>query len=296
MTNVDPRPLGARVTTDMVGSATPLRALHWDERDVILYALGVGAGLADPARELHFTTENTGGVKLETLPSFLTIFAVGNRPPALQALDMGRFLHAEQGIEILQPLAANGQAFIRSHVESVEDKGSGAIVTHIATFFADDAATTVLARSRSSIFVRGGGGFGLPRSKSASYALPEREPDARLVHNTRPEQALLYRLSGDRNRLHSDPEFARERGFERPILHGLSTFGFACRALVEVLGGGAPAHLATMRARFSKAVLPGEILTTEIWREAEGRAEFRVIDSAGETVLDRGAAHLRAHG
>jgi acyl dehydratase len=290
----DLRPPGARVTMAMLGSQAPPTPITWDERDTILYALGVGAGLGQPDRELQFTTENSLGFPLKALPSFLTVLVVNVRPPAMAELDIGRLLHAGQEVELFEPLPSQGAGFLRNRVEAIDDKGagSGAIIRNAAMLFADAACTQPLARSSSSIFVRGAGGFGGPRSPSAPHVLPQRAPDFRVACETRPEQALLYRLSGDRNRLHSDPVFAREYGFAVPILHGLCTYGIACRALVDALAAGDAERLAAMSARFSQPVLPGQTLTTEIWHEADGGAMFRTINPAGETVLERGTARL----
>ena len=294
MKSSDHRPAGARVSQAMIGSSTPMLPVSWDERDVILYALGVGAGLGAPERDLQFTTENTGDVALKAIPSFVTALNIGVPPPAMAEIDMGRMLHAEHRLEILTPLAPKGIGWMQNAVEGVEDKGSGALIHNTATLFADAAGLVPVVRSSSSIFVRGAGGFGGPRPASPPYALPARAPDFRVVYDTRPEQALLYRLSGDRHRLHSDPGFARERGFPRPILHGLCTYGFACRALLEALAGGDVDRFLGMSGRFVRPVLPGETLTTEIWREAGGNALFRMLNKAGELVLERGVARIRA--
>lgn len=290
----DWRPVGARVTLAMLGSETPVTPVSWDQRDAMLYALGVGAGLGQPDSELQFTTENTSYVDLKALPSFLTVLVVNVPPPALAELDIARFLHAEQRLELFQPLPPQGTGFLRNRIEAIDDKGtgSGAIIHNAATLFADAAATKPLGRSSSSIFVRGAGGFGGPRRASMPDALPDRTPDLRISYETRLEQALLYRLSGDRHRLHSDPAFAREHGFSAPILHGLCTYGIACRALVNALVAGDPGRLAAMSARFSRPVLPGQTLTTEIWQEADGTAIFRMINPAGEPALERGTARI----
>lgn len=292
MTNTDHRPVGARVTEQMVGSSTPLQAVTWEERDTILYALGVGASLGDAERELHFTTENTGGIELKAIPSFVTILAAAAPPPALAVLDIGRFLHAEQTLEMLQHLPPSGRGFVRNRVAAVEDRGSGAIIRNAATLYADANATIPVARSSASIFVRGGGGFGGPRPATAAIAFPDRSPDFTVIYQTRPEQALLYRLSGDRHRLHSDPAFARERDFPRPILHGLCTYGIACRALIEALAGDRTEGLASLKARFVGPVFPGESLATHIWQEDGGHAAFRMTNPAGDIVLDRGTARF----
>jgi acyl dehydratase len=278
----------------MVGSSTPLKAISWDERDTILYALGVGAGLGDPESELHFTTENTSGITLKAIPTMLTTLAVAAPPPALSTLDIGRFLHAEQSVEFLHPLSSQGQGFICNRIASIEDKGSGAIIRNAATLFADEYGQNILARSSSSIYVRGAGGFGGPRPTSTPFIIPDRAPDFSIQQHTRPEQALLYRLSGDRHRLHSDPQFARARDFPRPILHGLCTYGFACRAVMTALLGAEPERLTGMQARFVKPVFPGDSLTTQIWLTDTSNAVFQMLNSVGERVLERGTITLRS--
>lgn len=294
MTGSQSRPADARVSIDMVGSTTGPRPVEWTERETMLYAIGVGAGLDDPARDLAFTTENSGGVTLSAVPSFVTILAVGRRPPALEHLDIGRFLHAEQQIEMLRPLPPSGRGTVETTVEAVLDKGAGAIITNVATLSDEALDGAPIARVRSSIFVRGGGGFGGQRGEAVADSRTDRAADRRICHQTRPEQALLYRLSGDRHRLHSDPLFAQERGFARPILHGLCTYGFACRALIDGAADRDPVRLRTMSARFSKPVYPGDTLTTELWFGDGGAVMFRTLDGAGETVLDRGVARLAA--
>lgn len=293
MSEVDARPDGARVCAAMIGSSTGPRPVAWSERDVMLYAIGVGAGLGDPARELLFTTENSAGVALKTLPSFLTVLAAG-LPPAMATLDMGRFLHIGQGIELTGSIPAGGHGSVESKVVEVLDKGSGAIVSYEGILRLDAAGDEPIGRLHSSIFVRGGGGFGGPRGSSSRAAAPSRPPDERVEYASRPEQALIYRLSGDRHRLHSDPPFARELGFARPIMHGLCTYGYACRALIQGAAQGNPARLRALHARFAKPVYPGQTLTTEIWVEANHECFFRTLNESGEAVLDGGTARITA--
>lgn len=287
----DLRPPGARVSEAMIGSTTGDIPVAWDERDTMLYALGVGAGLGDPAEELRFTTENSGGIALQAVPSYVSVLAMRMRPPVVETLDISRFLHAEQRIDLEEPLPAAGEAILVNTVERVLDKGTGAIVVNRATL-REAHGGRLLAHVRSSIFVRGAGGFGGPRGEFDDWALPERAPDATIKQHTRVEQALLYRLSGDRHRLHSDPAFARAAGFERPILHGLCTYGIACRALVKGAAGGDPARLRGMNGRFRKPVMPGDTLTTQIWQGENELLQFRTLDGVGEVVLDRGTALL----
>lgn len=279
-----------RASNDMIGSSSGEQRIRWDERDAILYAVGIGAGLDAPERELAFTTENSGGIELRAVPSFLTVLAQKHRPPALAMLDADQFLHGEQSIELLRPLPAAAEGFVYSVVDAVLDKGADAIVSIVTSLYADDSQRSLIGRSRMSIFVRGAGGFGGARGAADSYVLPDRAPDMRISYCTRPERALLYRLSGDRNRLHSDPEFARAHGFRRPILHGLCTYGFGCRALIETVCGGDPSRLLAMRGRFRHPVYPGDTLTSEIWRNADGEILFQILDGSGNVAFGRGSA------
>jgi len=292
-TLLNDRPEGARVSLDMLGSSTGELSISWDDRDVLLYALGVGAATDQPLKELSYVTENSMGVTLQVIPSFITVLAV-SQPPAMLELDIRNFLHAGQSFEIFQPIPAAGQGTIESEITEVLDKSSGAIVTYEHRLRSSDSTRALIAQSQISIFVRGGGGFGGPRGVTIIPQQPTRPADKSVTYHTRPEQALIYRLSGDRNPLHSDPTTARKQGFERPILHGLCTFGFACRALIEALAHGDASRLAAMSARFSKPVYPGDTLTTQIWVDDGEQISFRTINCEGNVVLDAGLSRLRA--
>ncbi|MFC3172681.1 MaoC/PaaZ C-terminal domain-containing protein [Novosphingobium bradum] len=281
---------GEPVSMALLGQRTPALPVAWTDKDVMLYALSVGASQDDPFADLALTTENSRDTALAVLPSFLTVMRTGGRPAAVDRIRTDSLLHAEQHIEILAPIPPSGEGSAWVEVTAVLDKGTGALVTSTTTFQRPDG--TVFARSSGTLFVRGAGGFGGPRGTSATPAMPERAPDARVVHRTRPDQALLYRLNGDRNPLHSDPAQARLQGFERPILHGLCTFGFACRGLVTGAAGGDPARLRAMGGRFVKPVFPGEALATEIWQDQPGEVRFRVVDASGAPVFDRGSARI----
>jgi acyl dehydratase len=272
----------------LVGVASDPVERSWCADDVMLYALGVGAGADDPTEELAFTTENTAGVELRVLPTFAVVAAAvrtGRRK--LGDFDPAKLVHAEQAFELHAPLPVDGRIQVVSTVTGIADKGSGALVTTENT--ATDAETgKPLITTRSGAFIRGEGGFGRSASGSDGWTLPDRAPDEQVRYRTRPEQALIYRLTGDRNPLHADPAFAARGGFARPILHGLCTYGFTGRALLHALCGSDPDRFDAMSGRFSRPVLPGDELVTSIWADEPGTALFRTATGDGTVVIDRG--------
>jgi acyl dehydratase len=186
-----------------------------------------------------------------------------------------------------------GTARTVSTVTGIYDKGAGALV--VSENVAEDTATGAkLVTSTSSVYIKGEGGFGGERGVSGGWQRPTRPADHTVTMPTRPEQALLYRLSGDRNPLHADPEFAARGGFSRPILHGLCTYGFTGRALLHTLCGSNPARFQSMSGRFTRPVLPGDTLVVSIWREDEGTAQFRTATEDGTVVIDRGQMQFAA--
>jgi acyl dehydratase len=266
----------------------------WTSADALLYAIGVGAGLGDPLHELEFTTENSAGVEQQVLPTFGVLVAQARTGRSLGTFDRARLVHAEQAFELRRPLPVAGTARVTATVTGIYDKGSGALV--VSENVAVDAATSEpLVTSTTSAFIVGEGGFGGDRGPrdAEPWARPERDPDLRVTQPTRPEQALLYRLSGDRNPLHTDPAFAARGGFATPILHGLCTYGFAGRALLHAVCGGDPARFGFMSGRFSQPVLPGQTLVTSIWRD-DGGAVFQTAKPDGMVVIDRGRVRVRA--
>ncbi len=270
---------------DAVGQQAGPVEVGWDSRDVMLYALGVGAGQSDPLKELDLTTENTAGVQLRALPTFALILTqLAKVRPDFGDIDHTKLVHAEQSLELDAPMPIEGRARIAGRIESIADKGSGALVT--TAFEATDAASGKrMFTARASAFIRGEGGFD-PNRKSGGQrpAVPDRAPDIEVRVPTRPDQALLYRLCADRNPLHSDPAFAAKGGFTRPILHGLCTYGISTRVLLGELGAK---HLESISARFTKPVLPGEVLVVQGWRGNDSVA-FRTLDSSGAAVIDGG--------
>jgi Acyl dehydratase len=276
---------------DLIGVESEPVEKSWTSTDALLYAVGVGAGLDDPTSELAFTTENSAGVPQQVLPTFAVLAAQAGRPGKLGDFDPAMLVHAEQAFELHRPLQPNGTVRVTSKVTGIYDKGSGALVV-TESRAVDPASGEEMITSRSSVFIRGEGGFGGSRGPSAEWALPGRAPDHQVTYRTRPEQALIYRLSGDRNPLHSDPAFAARAGFPRPILHGLCTYGVTGRALLHTLAGSDPARFAAMSGRFTAPVFPGDSLTVSMWVDGE-TALFRTAKDDGTIVIDRGVARIR---
>jgi acyl dehydratase len=260
----------------------------WDSKDALLYAVGVGAGLGDPLQELEFTTENCEGIDQQVLPTFAVLVAQARTRRSLGDFNRAMLVHAEQYFELHKPLPVQGTVRTTSTVAGIYDKGSGALV--VTENVAVDATTgETLVTSRGGTFIRGEGGFGGPRGTDPPWVLPDRAPAYQVVRETRPEQALIYRLSGDRNPLHVDPKFAARGGFSQPILHGLCTYGVTGRALLSALCDGDPARFRSMYGRFSRPVLPGEPLTVSIWlNDDRESAVFQTTRKDGTVVIDRG--------
>jgi acyl dehydratase len=253
----------------------------WTSKDALLYALGVGAGL----EELQFSTEKNQRV----LPTMAVVLGARGAVPMnrVGSFNPAMLVHGEQAIELAQPLPAEGTLKATGRIAAIYDKGKGAVIV-TETESVDAHSGALLFRTRSAVYVRGAGGFGGDRGPSGPLnEPPARKPDHEVQYKTLPEQALLYRLSGDRNPLHSDPEFARAAGFPRPILHGLCTYGFTGRALLHTVCGSDPARFKAMEGRFSKPVFPGETLTISIWVEGDV-CLFQTRNESGEVVLDQG--------
>jgi acyl dehydratase len=278
----------------LIGAASEPHERSWTSTDALLYAVAVGAGLGDPLRELEFTTENSAGIEQKVLPTFGVLVARGAAGRSLGSFDRAMLVHAEQAFELHRPLPAAGTARTTSTVTGIYDKGSGAlVVTESAAV--DAGSGDPLVTSRSSAFIRGEGGFGGergPQDGSEQWERPGRDPDLRIEQPTRPEQALLYRLTGDRNPLHTDPRFAARGGFDRPILHGMCTYGITGRALLHALCDSDPARFGSMSARFTRPVLPGETLVVSIWQD-DGGAIFQTAKQDGTVVIDRGRMRVR---
>jgi acyl dehydratase len=263
-----------------VGTTGDEAEVKWRSKDSLLYALAVGAGVEDPTGfELEFTTENTTGVHQRALPTQVVVLGGGGQP-SFGTFDPAALLHAEQAIELHQTLAPEGSASVQSRVAAVYDKGKAALVR--LELRASDRAGNPMWTSRTGLFISGEGGWGGDRGPANDWVQPAREADDIVGYDTRADQALLYRLCGDRNPLHSDPGFAKRAGFDRPILHGLCTFGFTGRALLHARCDGDVERFGSMGGRFRSPVLPGERLDVHLWDD-DGRTLFQT--RVGERVV-----------
>ncbi len=239
----------------------------YTSRDTMLYALSVGMG-GDPlaAEELAYATELSGAPK--TLPAMATVLVPDMFPPDL-GWDYSQVLHAEQRLELFRPLPPAADLLVDKRVSAVYDRGPkhGALVLFEAEGRLKKDGTALFSIG-NTIVARGDGGFGGPSGKGPQpHRVPRREPDLTADLPTRVDQALLYRLNGDWNPLHASPDAAAVVGFERPILHGLCTYGVACHAIVKTILGYDYTLITAFDARFSAPVLPGDTITTDMWQE-----------------------------
>jgi acyl dehydratase len=268
---------------DIVGLELPATTFDYTERDVMLYALGIGA------RELPFIFERD----LKVIPTFAVIPAF----PALMGLSGGveinpvMILHGEQGFKISKPIPTSGSLTTSGVVSGVYDKGKGALVTIDSTTV--DAGGETVFTNTSGVFIRGAGGFGGERGPEAGNQAPERAPDKTVSDTTLDIQAAIYRLSGDRNPLHIDPGFAAMAGYDRPILHGLCSFGFAGRAVMAAFCDNDPSRFVGLSVRFSGVVFPGDTITTEMWDEGNGKVLVQAKTQDGRVVISNAAAQIK---
>ena len=255
----------------------------WNSKDALLYAVGIGAG----TDELQYTTENTKDITQKVFPTFAVIIGGGGIPmKEVGSFNPALMVHGEQGIELLGEIPPDGEIESVGECSAIWDKGSAAVL-EFTSESRDVATGQPLLRTKTSLFCRGEGGWGGDRGPSEKLEFPDRSPDKKITYSTREDQALTYRLSGDRNPLHSDPSFAALGGFDKPILHGLCTYGMTGRALLHGLCEGDAARFLSMNARFSKPVIPGDSLTVSMWVDGH-KAFFRTENQNNEIVIDQG--------
>ncbi|WP_280511643.1 MaoC family dehydratase [Nocardia farcinica] len=264
-----------------LGAQLPSREFAWTPSDVQLYHLGLGAGTrwTDEA-ELRYLDDR----EPQVLPTFATVAQTlhETEPPKVSFpgidIDLAKVVHAHQEVQLHRPIPAAGKATSTGRISELWDKGSAAVIVQEHTITGSDGAP--LWTTRSSIFAKGEGGFGGERGPSTRTELPDRDPDAEVAIPTLPQQALLYRMLGDRNPLHSDPAFAKAAGFPAPILHGLCTYGLVCKAATDTVLDSDATRVTGFRARFAGVLFPGETIRARIWR---GAGELTIA----ATVADR---------
>lgn len=277
----------------VMGAELPTGVFQWDASQVILYHLGIGAGVppTDPS-ELEYTYEQN----LKVLPSFgvLPVFPTLAGMVGLDGMSFNpmMLLHGEQDITLHQPLPTEAKVESRGKIIDIFDKTKGAaIVTETETL---DDRGSLLCNNRFTAFVRGEGGFGGQAGPRPGNQAPDREPDLVFESPTLPQQALLYRLSGDRNPLHVDPSMANLGGFERPILHGLCSFGIVCKAVVDGMLDGDVTAVSRYQVRFAGVCFPGETIVSSMWRE-DDRVIVRAVTKERNTdVITNAAVTTRA--
>jgi acyl dehydratase len=273
---------------EAIGAELPPVEFSWRSSDIQLYHLGLGAG-ADPMdpRELRYLLDDSPQV----LPTFANVAQTFHmtEPPKVQFpgidIELSKVLHASEAVTAPGPIPPSGTGRAVTRFTDIWDKGKAAVIWSETTVTAPDG--TPLWSQRRSIFARGEGGFGGergPTGAQSSFDPSQSAPDFELAVAVSPQQALLYRMCGDRNPLHSDPEFAAAAGFPRPILHGLCTYGMTCKAMTDLLLDGDAARVGTYGARFAGVVFPGETLKVSIWKAGDGFQAFVTVPERGDAV------------
>lgn len=274
-----------------------VRTISWTPRDVLLYHLSLGAGQhADIDPELAWTFERD----LQVLPTFAVVagrtISAGDEPgaPAMRMpgidVDLRRILHGGQALTVHRPIPAAGTAELSTRVADVWDKGKAAVVV-LEHQVAD--ADGPLWTARMQVWARGEGGFGGGPGPDTTWSAPDRAPDHVLDSSTTPGQALLYRLNGDLNPLHADPAFAATAGFDRPILHGLASYGIVAKALVDELLDGDATRLHGIGVRFAGTLVPGETIRTSVWLDGDRLTLAAYCPERGDQpVLSHGVAEV----
>ena len=271
-----------------VGAVGDVRTMSWNSKDALLYAVGIGAGQND----LPFTTENTKEVQQVVFPTFAVVAGSGTTSPGKSAMaEIGTFnwamlVHGSQAITLHRPIPVEAEATVQDKVVAMYDKGKAAVVVTEAETKLKSGE--LLWTTRSSVFIRGEGGWDGERGPSGPQnEPPAKAPDHEVTLQTSPDQAFVYRLSGDRNPLHTDPSFAAIGGFDRPILHGLCSYGFTGRALLGALCNNDVTKFKHIEGRFSSPVMPGDALTVRMWNVGAGETVFTT--SVGDrVVIDQG--------
>jgi acyl dehydratase len=290
---------------DILDQKTAARTFTYGDKDVMLYALGVGMG-RDPMNETELPFVYEKGLKV--IPTAATVLASAGGRPARGAdeapqkpghrpsqINFLMVVHGEQKVELHRPLPTSGTFTAQGRTIGAFDKGKdkGAVIIN-ETVWTDEAGEKV-ATLTGSTFARGDGGFGGPtEGQPEPHEIPSRKADLSVDISTREDQALLYRLNGDRNPLHSDPDVAKRAGFPRPILHGLCTYGITCRAVLEAITGFDPDQIMSHQARFSAPVFPGDTITVDLWKDGTVISFEARVAARNATVIKNGKTVLRS--
>jgi acyl dehydratase len=280
---------------EAIGAELDPVEFSWRSSDVQLYHLGLGAG-ADPIdqRELRYLVDDTPQV----LPTFGSVAQTFHQtePPTVQYpgidIELSKVLHASEAVSVPGPIPPSGTGRAVTRFTEIWDKGKAAVIWSETTVTTPEGAP--LWTQKRSIFARGEGGFGGERGAQASVEPPDRAPDAEVALPILPQQALLYRLCGDRNPLHSDPGFASAAGFPRPILHGLCSYGIGCKTIVDTFLDGDVSRVGSYGARFAGVVFPGETLKASIWKENDKFVAVLTAPSRDDAVVLSGVELIPA--
>ncbi len=273
---------------DAIGKDVEPVLFHYGWKEVVLYALGVGAGFD----ELDYCYEKN----LQAIPTFAIVpgYALFWEIINASGVNLAGVVHGEQEILFERPLPVEGRLTIEGRITNIHDKGADKGALIVAQGDAYDEQRRKLFSSIFKMFARLDGGFGGTNVPAEPLNFPDRTPDHTIVHHPASNQPLLFRLSGDLFELHVDPEFAAMVGFERPIMHGLCTYGYACRALIRAMCPGQPQRVRRLSGRFTKPLYPGQPIETRVWKVAPGKALWRTVNrDTGDVVIDRGEFELQ---
>jgi len=274
-----------KISNELLGMEFDPVEVKWNSQKTMLYALGVGA---KPEGELDYVYEAKGP---KVLPTFAVIPGFGLMFDLINKVDINllMLLHGEQETTLHRPIPPETKASGVGKITEVWDKGKAAVLVLEGTVSDDDGP---IFTNKGTIFVREAGGFGGERGPSTKgvNVPPDRDPDHVVQDTTLPQQAAIYRLSGDVNPMHIDPDFAKMAGFEKPFLHGLCSFGFGCRAIVQTLCKNDPDNFKSMKGRFADQVWMGDTLVTKIWETGDGEALFQMETQNGNVVLSQAKA------
>ncbi len=268
----------------------PEKTHSYTQRDTMLYALGLGLG-SDPmdADQLRFVYEKS----LQALPTMALVTGYVRMVELDLGVNYAKILHGDQNTVFHAPLPVEGTVLSRLSIKDVVDRGEKGAIIYIDREVVDAQTDTLLANVGMGIFCRGEGGFGGPVTTAPPvHALPDRAADMTCDLPTLPQAALIYRLSGDMNPLHADPDMARKVGFDRPILHGMATYGVVGHALLKTACDYQPGRLRSLSGRFSAPVYPGDTIRTEIWRDGDVLSYRASVPERDVVVMNNGMAKL----